>query len=290
MTNTFPLELASGFSLTTVSGEVNIEVWDQPQAQVKVIKTSRTERGRELSEVFVKTQGGNLDLRDSGGRRGVGIRYEIKLPVKLREVRIEGKSVKVNVFGVNAPVSIETESGGVSVSGVKGPIEITTKSGAVNLDGITGSVKVATASGRADVLGINGSATVRTVSGGARVVFDKVSGDTPMEFESASGNLEVEFNESFDANLDAETTSGQLYVDEDLGIRVENNLSGQRAVGPIGKGGRTLRLRTKSGSMKIMGRVMPPSEQPEQPEQPGVKAPPPAPPAPKTPEPVKRRN
>ncbi|MEW6210289.1 MAG: DUF4097 family beta strand repeat-containing protein [Acidobacteriota bacterium] len=275
---TIPLDANSRFFIEGTNGSISIEVWDQPQAQIKLVKSGGSLRDRQVSKAAYTFEGGILSVREGNIRGGVEFRYEIKLPRNLRGVNVEGKNTRVLLSGINGAVSVETTNGEISLSGLKGDIDASSLNGRVSISSVTGQIKVETTNGEVYILGLRGSASVKTTNGDARVVFDGVTGDETMRFESTNGDIELEFNEMFDADLDAETRRGDISVDGDFGIEVQNNRDEQRAIGRIGKGGRSLLIRNSSGDIRITGRLLPP-ETPAPPDAPAPPSPP-KPPAP----------
>jgi hypothetical protein len=280
---TVPLDANSRFSIKSVNGSISIEAWDQPQAQIRLIKSGGSPRDRQAAKAAYTMDGGILSIIEGETRRGVELRYEIKLPRNLKGVRIEGTNSRVSLFGMNGSVSVETTNGEIKVSDTKGDLDASSTNGIINISEAVGRINVETTNGRIELLAIRGAASVTTTNGDARVVFDKVSGDEPLRFETTRGDITLEFNEMFDADLDAETERGDIEVDENFQIAVQNNRDQQRAVGRIGKGGRELLIRTTSGDIRILGRLQPPDATdappppppPDAPQPPRVKPPPP---------------
>jgi DUF4097 and DUF4098 domain-containing protein YvlB len=270
---TIPVDANSRFSIESVNGSISIEAWDQPQAQITLVKSGGSLRDRQASKAAYTFEGGMLSVREGGLRGGVELRYEIKLPSNLKGVRIEGKNSRVSLFGMNSAVSVETTNGEISLSGLKGDIDVSSVNGRVNISRVAGRINVETTNGPVEIIGLRGAASVATTNGPTRVVFDGVTGDEPMKFESANGRIELEFNEAFDADLDAETRRGDIVIGDEFGIAVQNNRDEQRAVGQIGKGGRLISIRSSSGKIRITGRLL----APEPPDAPPPDAPPPPP-------------
>jgi DUF4097 and DUF4098 domain-containing protein YvlB len=281
---TIPIDANTQFSIRSTNGSISIEAWDQPQAQIKLIKSGGSSRDRQNSKAAYSTEGGTLSVREGNTRGGVELRYEIKLPRNLKNVRVEGTSTDVSLFGMNGSVSVNTTSGEVKLSGSRGDVDATSNSGSIRISEATGRINVKTTSGDIELIGIRGSAAVSTVSGETRAVFERIARDEPLKFETTSGDIDLEFNEMFDADLDAETTSGDIVLDEDFGIAVQQKIPGQRAVGRIGKGGRPLLIRTVSGDINVTGRLLtpeagePPPPPPPPPDVPPPGGKPPAPP------------
>jgi DUF4097 and DUF4098 domain-containing protein YvlB len=53
------------------------------------------------------------------------------------------------------------------------------------------------------------------------------------------------------AELKAETVEGDIEIDEDMQIKVEQRVIGQQAVGRLGTGGQPIVVKVVSGNIKI---------------------------------------
>ncbi len=122
LTKSFPFDSEGKFSLNNVNGNIAVQTWDQPKAQVKVIKPS-SDRG---GQVFFSNTRGVLNVR-SGGK---DVRYEITLP---REV---------------ARVTLKSVNGSLKVDGLTGQIFADTVNGQIELNDVTGVAKIQTVNGK----------------------------------------------------------------------------------------------------------------------------------------------
>jgi hypothetical protein len=87
LTKSFSLSDEPRISVTNVSGSINISVWDNPQAEVKVTRRG-SEGDRGFAPVFIRNDGGNLTVR-TGDRRGSSdVRFELRLPRDVAELEI----------------------------------------------------------------------------------------------------------------------------------------------------------------------------------------------------------
>lgn len=266
----FPLTANSKFSLNIASGEVRVEGWDQPVAEVQVIKRGGSRNDRPRSRVFFNDSGGDLSFRfDQGGARNVEIEVLVKLPRGLKQVNIEGTSAELTVAGVNSDVVVKTtsgqieisdikgevtassQSGGAQISDVEGNVSSSTASGTQSLENIKGRVSVNTASGDIEMEEIAGSVKANTASGDLSATFASVPSGEPVEFNTASGDIELKFEAPINFALDAKTISGEIKIDGIPGITVEKQTPGERAVGPIGNGGQPLTIKTASGDIRL---------------------------------------
>jgi hypothetical protein len=209
---TFALAPGSKFSIRNINGSISIDTWDQPKAQVKVVKRGR-DRG---AQIFFTSGANNLALRTGlpGGDNSLEVRYEVKLPRDMERV------------------NLESANGSVKLSNVSAKILVQSANGTVELNDVVGVSKVQTANGK----------ITASLAGAS---------DWPMEFVTANGKIDLTIKPDFDAELDASTIRGSLSVDDQLGITVQKELVGQHARGQIGSGGQPLKLTAVNGSVKL---------------------------------------
>jgi DUF4097 and DUF4098 domain-containing protein YvlB len=98
---------------------------------------------------------------------------------------------------------------------------------------------------------VSGTVNTRTMKGNTKIVLGETARTAPQVFNGISGNIELELAPDANAEIKAETVSGEIEVDEDLGLKVEKRMVGQQAVGRIGKGGQPIVIKTVSGNIKI---------------------------------------
>jgi hypothetical protein len=209
---TFALSAGSTFSIKNISGSISVEAWDQPKAEVRVLKRG-PDRG---AQVFFTSSANNLSLRTGvpGDNNSQDVRYEVKVPREMG--RVDLKSV----------------NGSVKLSDVTGQIFVENGNGSIELNEVVGVSKIQTANGKI-------TATLKEAS------------DGPMEFATANGKIDVTILSDFDAELDASTVHGSVDIDEQLGIPVQKEMVGQHARGRIGSGGQPLKLTAINGSIKL---------------------------------------
>jgi DUF4097 and DUF4098 domain-containing protein YvlB len=212
MIKTFPLVPGSRLSIKNVSGSVTVEAWDQPKAEVKVIKRG----GDNGSQPFFISSANSLSLRTgvSGGRNRQDVRYEVKIPRTMGRLDFESANGSVKLTNVNGEIYVETANGGIELNDVVGASRIQTANGKI-------------------------TATLSEAS------------DGPMEFSVANGRIDITLKSDFAADLEASTVSGSINLDDQYGIPVQKGVVGSRARGKIGSGGQTLKLASVNGSIKV---------------------------------------
>lgn len=217
ITKSFAVEAGGLFALTNVAGDIRVEGWDGEEAEVKITKRGGTPDEREAVEIMHRSSPGRTQLTTGkGGARGVReVRYEIKLPRGLRQVDIVSTDSNVSVSGLDA---------GVGVVVMRGEIE---------LDGVAGTV------------------STRTTKGHTKVALASADPAAPMMLNGVNGNVEIRLRPGTNAEFKAETIDGRVEAGGGVRLNVERRLSGEHAVGRLGKGGQPIVAKTVSGNIKI---------------------------------------
>jgi putative adhesin len=211
-TKTFVLGDNAKVFLRNVNGNITVSAWDQPQAQVNVIKRGGSDRG---AQVLFTSNGGNLSIRTVQTRGNQDVRFEVKVPRDLGRVELSSTNGVIRVSDVNAEE--------ILVEAINGAIDLANVSGVTKIHTTNGSIK-------ASLLGPS---------------------DRSMEFESTNGSIDLTVPPGFDADLDASTSHGAISLDESFGVPVEKGIVGQKAKGEIGQGGERLKAATTNGNVKI---------------------------------------
>ncbi len=219
ITKTFPLAPGAGqFELTNLNGDIKIEGWDKPQVEVKVTKHGGTPEEREAVEIELQQAGDHLALSTAPDGQGdiEDVRYEVKLPHRLQHI------------------TLSTLNGDVKLTGVHGHIEVTAQRGDIKLEDVGGAL------------------ITKTLTGNTKIVLaTRAPGDAPQSFEAISGNVEVQIGDTPNVEVRADTTSGEIKVDDAFGLQVEKRLVGQHLAGRLGQGGPLLVIKTISGNIKL---------------------------------------
>lgn len=126
LTKTFVLDPASKFSLKSTSGSIVIEAWDQPKAEVKVIR-----QGSDRGQVFFANSKGSLSVRTAQGRGSPEVRYEIKLPQEMGRVTLSSQNGSIKLSGVTGQIFVEGANGSIELTDVKGVSKVQTANGKI---------------------------------------------------------------------------------------------------------------------------------------------------------------
>lgn len=219
ITKTYPLASNGSFAVHNISGDITVEGWDEQEAEVKIIKRGGSPQARDALRIMREQSPNRLSFNTMPETRAGGVeevRYEVKLPRNLRELEIVSNNSNL--------VLVNTNAASTSVVVQRGNIKLEDVSGTINS---------------------------RTTKGNTVIVMTEAARTAPQVFNGVSGNIELELAPDTNAELKAETMSGDIEIDEDLDIKVEKRMIGQQAVGRIGKGGQPIVVKTVSGNIKI---------------------------------------
>lgn len=243
-TRTFPFAAKGGnLTLETLRGDVTIEGWDEPRAEVKITRSGNT-------EVRDTSDGSNLTLR-TDPRGGGEVKYEIKLPRNAGRVEIKSASSDIALSDFTGNVQINNGNGSITMSDMNGDIVVNTGNGDISFTDVQGMLRVNTASGTIDLQDVNGKIGANSASGDISVSFAGANLE-PLSVNTVSGDIEVTFDSDLNADLTAKTLSGDIEVDESFSIEVQKMpVVGKEARGRIGAGGQPITINTTSGDVRI---------------------------------------
>ena len=217
ITRSFPLGDGASVTLKNTNGEITIEGWDEPRAEVKITKRGGSDEERQMAQIRSSKTAGGLSLVTMPASPAVKVQYEIKVPRGLKQLEIAS---------LNSHVRLSNFKGGASINIQRGEIELSDVGGAVS---------------------------TRIIQGDTKVTFDELEevGTKTNELTSINGNIEVRFESEMDADLQAETINGQIETDDDFNLKVEKRPAGKRLVGQMGKGGKPIRVKVINGNVKF---------------------------------------
>lgn len=261
-----------------VSGAATVRMaWDAPLNAVDLARKVAEHPPIEQHE-------SGLRLRppsDSADQRATTVNYDVRVPRGARvmaisdsgaidvrdvaghvEARTQSSSIALADLGSTA--DIDTGSGAVTVDRAEGIVRISTSSSGITARNLRGGLRARTSSGHVfgsfvgqgpvdvrtqssaiDLTGVSGSLTTFSESG-RTIVAGVPSG--AWDLSSGSSVIEVNFESSVNATLLASTGSGTVTAPERL---VNGSREKSRIEGAIGAGGPTIRLSSRSGSIRI---------------------------------------
>jgi DUF4097 and DUF4098 domain-containing protein YvlB len=171
LTKTFPLAESARFSIKNINGSITVGAWDQPKAEVKLIR-----RGSDPgTQVFFNNNGGNLAIRTAQVRGNQDVRYEIRLPRKLGRIELSSTNGSIKLSDVNGQIVVESVNGNIDLTDVVGLSKVQTTNARITgvlEEAANGPMEFTTVNGKIDLTlksDFNANLEVTTVHGGVDI-------------------------------------------------------------------------------------------------------------------------
>jgi hypothetical protein len=254
--------------LTTYDGPIEIHSGEDAKTViVEIEKRGPTKEALETVRVDTKQEGNRIDVEVRKPEHEViflGIGHmtpNAKLIVTMpREGNIFAKSGdgSIRIDRVRGRLELRTGDGSIRGSEIAGQIAVSTGDGSVTIDSAEGDLDVDTGDGSVRVEGKltgvrlhtgDGSVTLRAESGSA--MKDEWS------ITTGDGGVNVSLPPDFGAELDAHSSGGSIRSEFRTGSDSDDRDSSDRESrkhtlrGKLGSGGKTLKIRTGDGSIRI---------------------------------------
>lgn len=126
MTKTFAMGPGARFSIKNLNGSITVAAWDNPTAEVKVIR-----RGDRGGQVFFNNDKGSLSIRTAANRGNQDVRYEIKLPRKMGRVELNSVNGSIKLSDLTGQIIAESTNGNIDLTDVVGVSKAQTANGRI---------------------------------------------------------------------------------------------------------------------------------------------------------------
>ncbi len=147
--------------------------------------------------------------------------------------RIPNNSIGITAKEENNTVKVTSNNWNKSIAlAIQVPASFNLKlrdinDGDISVENVSGNMDVSHVNGGISLINVSGSAVVNTTNGDIKVIFKKVTPDTPMAFSTFNGDIDVTFPADLKANLKMKSDHGDIYSDFDMNIsktapKVEN--------------------------------------------------------------------
>jgi len=247
--------------LTTFDGSIEIRSSsDAKTVVVEIEKRGPTKDAIDELKIETKQDGDRIEVEVKRPSRDVAIigfgriSPTAKLIVTIpRDGHITARSGdgSIRVERVRGRVDLRTGDGSVRATGVGGALTIATGDGSVTVDDVEGDLDIDTGDGSVSVAGRLGSVKLHT--GDGSITFRAESGTTMKDDWSVTtgdGGVAIFLPSDFGAQLDAHTGDGSIRNDLKIDNKsVDENRRSLR--GTLGTGGKTLRIRTGDGGIRL---------------------------------------
>jgi hypothetical protein len=247
--------------LTTFDGAIDIRAGDGKVVVVEVEKRGATPQAIEQLKVETKQDGNVIEVSVKRPARDVeffglsGMSSTAKLIVTMpREGNVTARSGdgSIRIDHVSGRLELRTGDGSIRGTSIGGQITLATGDGSVTLDDAQGDVDVDTGDGSVSVAGRLGIVKLHT--GDGSITFRAEPGTTMKDnwsLTTGDGGVSVYLPSDFGAQLDAHTGDGTIRNELPIKTHDGGENSRRTVKGQLGTGGRTLRIRTGDGSVRL---------------------------------------
>ena len=263
-------------NVTTFDGAIEIRSWDRAEVLVEIEKRGGTKEAVDALVIDARQDGDRVtvDVKRPKGESftGFGIHHSasarlvVSVPSKTDVVARSGDG-SIRIERVSGRLDLGTSDGSIRAADVGGELTFHTSDGSVHVDNAEGALDVDTGDGSVEVSGNLG--VVKLHTGDGSIVY-RASASTTMtddwSFTTGDGSVTVYLPQDFSAELDARTSDGGIRNDLHVGpVRAEadgsptdggpshdRDESSRRALrAQLGTGGKTLKIRTGDGSIRL---------------------------------------
>lgn len=264
----FSVSGAPELKLTTFDGAIELRAGDDSKTViVEIEKRGPTQEGLDQLRVESKQDGNQIVVEVMRPSKevvffGIGSTPTAKLVVTMpREGNVTAKSGdgSIHVENIHGRLDLRTGDGSIRARNTAGNLTVSTGDGSVTLESVTGDLDGDTGDGSVSVSGTLGSVKLHTGDGGITFRAEagtKMSADWSLT--TGDGSVAVYLPQDFAAELDAHSGDGS--VRNELSIKGEaggddNNSQSDESKHTLrtrlGAGGKTLKIRTGDGSIRL---------------------------------------
>jgi DUF4097 and DUF4098 domain-containing protein YvlB len=252
-------------TLTTFDGAIELRAGDAKTVVVEIEKRGPTKEGLDGLRVETKQDGNHITVEVKRPAHevvffGIGATPTARLIVTMpREGNVTARSGDgaISVDGIHGRLELRTGDGSIKGRDAGGQMTFVTGDGSVTLESATGTIDGETGDGSVSVTGT--PAAVKLHTGDGSITFH-ADGGTQMtddwSFTTGDGSVAIDLPRDFAAELDAHTGDGtirnELTVAAEAGDDDKRSEDERRSLRTrLGAGGKTLKIRTGDGSIKL---------------------------------------
>jgi len=257
----FTVSGAPELHLTTFDGAIEIRSGDSKTILVEIEKRGPTQEAIDKLQIDTKQDGNRIDVEVRKPTKETIVMFGIgrlsptaKLIVTMpREGDVVARSGdgSIRVEHVRGNLQLRTGDGSIRGTEIGGKMTLVTGDGSVTLEQAAGDLDVDTGDGSVSVTGKLGTVKLHTGDGSITFRADEGSAMTDdWSMTTGDGGIAVYLPSDFDAQLDAHTGDGSIR--SELKVTSDNGDSSHRTLrGKLGDGGKTFKIRTGDGSIRL---------------------------------------
>ena len=273
-TKTFKVAGLPEIDLDTFDGAIEIHSWDKPEVEVEIEKRAMDQSLIDQIKVEATQQGDKIVLKVTGPSRtdfgGVTIGVHISPTARLRVVVPRASNLvarsgdgSIRAEAIDGKIVLNTADGSVTATRLSGDVQVRSGDGSIRLDKVSGKLDLETDDGS---IGFEGKPSLLRLKTGDGSVRAQIDVDTVMtgnwDLTTGDGSITLTLPSAFNAELDAETSDGSVrsshpMLDDEGDERRSGEGGDERRERrrvmrtKMGDGGKTLRLRTGHGTIRI---------------------------------------
>jgi DUF4097 and DUF4098 domain-containing protein YvlB len=269
---TFTVTGQPNIVLDTFDGAIELHSWDRAEVEVEIEKRAMEQALIDEMKVEAEQQGDRIVVKVTGPARaefrGVTVGIHISPTARLRVAVPRNSNIEatsgdgsIRAEAIEGRLVLNTSDGSVTGTRIGGDVQIRSGDGSIRLDNATGTLDLETTDGS---IGIDGRPSVLKARTGDGSIRAQIDGDAAMlgdwDLTTSDGSVVLTLPDGFNGELDAETSDGTVRSShpalEDA-ARDHDGEGGDRRErrrtlrAKMGEGGRTLRVRTGDGSIRI---------------------------------------
>jgi putative adhesin len=246
--------------LITFDGAIELQASDRNEVVVEIEKRAATKEAVDALEVTATQDGNRVEVEVKRPRtESFGIGFNGSASARLvvtvpRRANIAARTGDggIHLDGLTGRLELRTGDGSIRVADASGELRLHTGDGSITVERAEGTLDLDTGDGGVNVTGKLSAVKMHT--GDGSIVYRAEPGTVmsdAWDITTGDGGISLYLPTNFDADLDARTGDGSIA--NDLAVsQTEASGENRRSLrGRLGSGGKTLRLRTGDGAIRL---------------------------------------
>lgn len=254
-------------TLATFDGSIRVRSWDRNEVLVEIEKRAQSQPEAEALQVQTTQEGSRIriDARSPrveregfhiGNFTSPSVSLIVSVPQKLT-LRAETGDGSIAVERLSGLVELRSGDGSVRAEDIAGNLTVNTGDGSVSLVGASGRAVLDTGDGSIDARGRFDGLQVSTGDGSVSVEADEGSVmSEDWNVTTGDGSIAFRVPAAFNAEVDADSGDGTVRAEGTTSLTTtrSDDEDHESMRGRLGTGGRTVRLRSGDGSIRLISR------------------------------------
>jgi putative adhesin len=249
--------------LRTFNGSIQLKSWDRDEVLVEIEKRGPDSDAAKALVVNASQEGNRVTVEVPNPRGEpdgfhIGQSPSASLIVTApRKMKLDAHTGDGSVAAddIAGTLAIDTGDGSIRIRRIEGALKAHTGDGSIDISEVTGRLEAQSGDGSISVRGRFDLVDVRSGDGSIHVDAEEGSAlKSDWSVTTGDGSISLELPGNIDAELDAHSNDGRVRANGFSGVTTNREDDRGSARGTLGKGGRTLRVRSGDGSIAISRR------------------------------------